>query len=98
MIPKGKQKYPSSNALQPLSPRIQTILQQGSKSTTRKKRQDETPPLREGFIATRDFNLMLLLEQWKTIVKLTCNQTINHKVPSKKITMILLQRLEPLLR
>ena len=41
MFPKGKQKDPSSNALQPLSPRTQTIHQQGVKSTTRKRRQGE---------------------------------------------------------
>ena len=39
----------------------------------------KTPPLHEGLIATKDFNLMLFLKQWKKIVHLPCIQTINHK-------------------
>src|ERR1700737_3914866 len=50
-----------------------------------KKDKVKTPPLREGLIAIRNFNMMLFLKQWMKIVHLPCIQTINHKSNPKKI-------------
>ena len=85
MISKGKQKDPSSNKLQPLLSKIQTIHEQGVKSTTRKRRQCKNSTPMRRFHRNKGIQPDVVLETVENFVHLPCIQTFNHKFILKNI-------------
>ena len=97
MFPKGKQKDPSSNALQPLSSRTQTIHQQGVKSTIRKRRQGENSTPTRRSHRNKGLQPDVVLETVEEDCTSSMHSNHQPQVHSKENTMTLSQRLEPLL-
>ena len=96
MIPKGKQKDPSSNASQPLSPRIQTIHQQGVKTTTRKRRQGENSTPTRRSHRNKGLQPDVVLGTVEEDCASSMHSNDQPQVHSNEKTMTMSQRLEPL--
>jgi hypothetical protein len=96
MIPKGKQKDPSSNASQPLSPRIQTIHQQGVKTTTRKRRQGENSTPTRRSHRNKGLQPDVVLETVEEDCASSMHSNDQPQVHSNEKTMTMSHRLEPL--
>jgi hypothetical protein len=98
MIPKRKQKDPCSNVLQSLSPKTQTIHQQGVKSTTRIRREGENSSPTWRSHRNKGLQPDIILGTVEEDCASSIHSNDQPQVHSKENTMTLLQRLEPLLR